>query len=161
MARRLAALACVFVVASLGACAAPATEDELDDQSNAVVNVPHTPVERQAIGNCWIYAEATWAESMHLAATGETFDVSQSYWTYWHWYEQILTSEWGEIDTGGNFGTASRLVRKYGVVAERDFVASDDATETATRQKTALERSTSRSPRARSPRRRAAETRRS
>lgn len=139
MAGRLAALACAFVVASLGACAAPGAEGDVDDHASDIVNVPHTPVERQAIGNCWIYAHATWAESMHLAATGETFDVSQSYWTYWHWYEHILTSEWGEIDTGGNFGTANRLVRKYGLVAERDFVPSDDEGEMATRQKTALD----------------------
>jgi hypothetical protein len=136
MARRLA---WTLVVASLGACAAPDLEDDADGHASAITDVPHTPVERQAIGNCWIYAEATWAESMHLAATGEAFDVSQSYWTYWHWYEQILTSEWGEIDTGGSFGTAARLVRKYGVVAERDFVPGDDDTETAVRQKQALD----------------------
>ena len=26
----------------------------------AIVDVAHTAVERQSIGNCWIYAQATW-----------------------------------------------------------------------------------------------------
>ena len=60
-----------------------ASDDLTPDQTDqAITDVKHTPVERQSIGNCWLYAEASWVESMNIAATGDDgFDVSQSYWT--------------------------------------------------------------------------------
>ena len=67
--------------------------DGTGSETDNITDVEHTDVERQSIGNCWLYAEASWVESMHLSATGEKFDVSQSYWTYWHWYEQIIEEQ--------------------------------------------------------------------
>lgn len=114
--------------------AAPvATDDE-----NEIVNVPQTDVERQSIGNCWLYAHATWVESMHLAATNESFDTSQSYWTYWHWFDQVAGGFSSEISTGGNWTTANNIVRKYGLIAEKDFVSTDVAAEMSARQASAL-----------------------
>ena len=43
--------------------------------SDDITDVNHTDVERQSIGNCWLYAHATWIESMNLTATGTAFDV--------------------------------------------------------------------------------------
>ncbi len=110
-----------------------------------VVDVPHTAVQRQSIGNCWIYAHATWIESMHLTSTGTEINLSQSYWTYWHWFDQIsgtLARRSGtvEVSTGGTWSTANGIVRRYGVMKEGDFIAEDLVSEMSTRQASALAR---------------------
>lgn len=130
------AAALAFAFTAWGCAAPPA--DTFEQGEDAIVDVKHTDVERQSIGNCWLYAHATWAESMHLSATGEQFDVSQSYWTYWHWFDQI--SRWtSEISTGGSYGTANNIVRRYGLMAEKDFVFADTLNEMSSRQKSALD----------------------
>jgi hypothetical protein len=58
--------------------------------SDEVVSLPHTDVKNQAIGNCWIYATASWVEALHNAATQTPENLSESYWSYWHWFVQIL-----------------------------------------------------------------------
>ncbi len=128
---------------SLGAalaigCAAPSDQLPIAAGSDDIVSVPQTDVERQSIGNCWIYAHASWVESMHKAATGESFDASQSYWTYWHWFDQIAAGTAEKISTGGNWQTANGIVRKYGLTPERSFIASDAASEMSARQASAL-----------------------
>jgi hypothetical protein len=107
-------------------------------QTDDITDVEHTDVERQSIGNCWLYAEASWVESMHLQATGEKFDVSQSYWTYWHWYEQIIEEQVGEIETGGFFSVAGDIIKERGLITEAKFVKEDSASEMSSRQSTAL-----------------------
>ena len=104
-----------------------------------ITDVPHTPVERQSIGNCWLYAQATWVESMHLTATGDEFDTSQSYWTYWHWFDQVLGGFSDEISTGGNQWTANDIIQQRGLMIEADFVSEDTTSEMSDRQKTALD----------------------
>ncbi|WP_394840840.1 hypothetical protein LZC95_27665 [Pendulispora brunnea] len=108
-------------------------------RSDGIVDVPQTPVERQSIGNCWLYAEASWIESMHLSATGEVFDISQSYWTYWHWFDQIAAQGANTIETGGNNEIGNRIVALRGLVRGADFVATDPNGEMSERQKSALE----------------------
>ena len=92
-----------------------------------IVDVEQTPVERQSIGNCWLYAQASWAESMHKRATGETFDISQSYWTYMHWFIQITSGNVrnNELSTGGTWWTARTIIRNYGLMHESDFISED------------------------------------
>jgi hypothetical protein len=107
-------------------------------QSNDITDVKHTDVERQSIGNCWLYAEASWIESMNLSATGKPFDLSQSYWTYWHWFDQITNEQGSEIETGGSFGVARDIVATRGLMAEKDFVPEDGTSEMSTRQSSAL-----------------------
>lgn len=107
--------------------------------SDDITDVKHTDVERQSIGNCWLYAQATWLESMNYSATDEPFDISQSYWTYWHWYGELTGWMWGdEISTGGNQWTSNDIVMERGFMAELDFVPEDDTGEMSNRQKTAL-----------------------
>lgn len=103
-----------------------------------ITDVPHTAVERQSIGNCWLYADATWAESMHLAATGEEFDISQSYWTYWHWFNELQSTFGEELQTGGSHREAAQIARERGLMAENDFIADDGVSEMSARQKEAL-----------------------
>ena len=120
--------------------------EKIDSRANlgtardAITDVAHTPVERQSIGNCWLYAQATWVESLHIAATGQELDVSQSYWTYWHWFDQITGSMWSnEISTGGNQWKSHAIVRDRGLMHEADFVEEDTESEMSERQASALE----------------------
>jgi len=138
--RSLSSLALVSMLAASGVVAAGCNVD-VGSSSDNVTDVPHTDVERQSIGNCWLYAQASWVESMNLAATGEPFDVSQSYWTYWHWYDEI-TSGWGtddEISTGGNQWTSNDLILERGIMPEIDFVPEDSSGEMSYTQDSALD----------------------
>jgi hypothetical protein len=128
-----------LALSTFGAGCAAESADASTNDENEIVDVPQTDVERQAIGNCWIYAHASWIESMHLSATGEKFDVSQSYWTYWHWFDQVARGFTDKISTGGNWQTANNIVRKYGLMAEADFIAGDGAAEMSAKQKQAME----------------------
>jgi hypothetical protein len=109
------------------------------DTSN-VTDVKHTDVERQSIGNCWLYAHASWVESMNLSATGKAFDTSQSYWTYWHWFGEITESAPDELETGGSFWTANGIVLDRGLMAEDQFIPEDAVSEMSSRQSTALKK---------------------
>jgi len=118
-------------------CAAP-PEGPTATGADEIVDVPQTDVERQSIGNCWLYAHASWVELMHKAATSEIFDTSQSYWTYWHWFGQITAGFAPKISTGGNWTTANNIVKKYGLAPEIAFVDADTLTEMSSRQSSAL-----------------------
>jgi hypothetical protein len=122
-------------------------ELELGFSEHAIVDVPHTPVERQSIGNCWLYAQASWVESVHLAARlggtaeQEELDVSQSYWTYWHWFDQVTGYMWEEeISTGGNQWQSHAIVRDRGLMREIDFIPEDSASEMSMRQAAAKDK---------------------
>lgn len=100
--------------------------------SDKVTDIQHTPVKRQALGNCWIYATATWAESLHLAATSETINLSESYWTYWDWYNKLMTSGTAtplKLNTSGTWQVASDIIRNYGWMREGDFIPTEDTSE--------------------------------
>ncbi len=115
-------------------------DTNIDSGESNITDVPHTAVERQSIGNCWLYAQASWVESLNLAATGQPFDVSQSYWTYWHWYDQLV-SGWGwneEIETGGGQSKSNEIVLDRGLVPEGQFVPEDTENEMSYRQDSAL-----------------------
>ncbi len=133
------ALACAFAP---GCTLETVERDETSETSeDAISNVPQSVVERQSIGNCWIYAHASWLESMNLKATGKEFDSSQTYVTYWHWFEQVVNGEINgekEISTGGWFRTANYLVTTYGLAAEKDFAPSDGDAEMSQEQSKAL-----------------------
>jgi len=134
-----ASVASLLAVGCASGAPAKAEADRIEQAEHAIVDVPQTAVERQSIGNCWLYAEASWVESMHRTATGTDFDVSQSYWTYWHWFDQIAGGFGGEISTGGHWTTANRIAQRYGVMAEKDFVLADTLDEMSNRQKLALD----------------------
>jgi hypothetical protein len=203
-------------------------EENVGQAQDAITNVAQTAVERQSIGNCWLYAEASWTEALNLSyletvpasgggqaehtcehlmceegaslndgcfpdntpqaaclakiceddnfccsdswddlcvqritedgwCEGEVanlceapvsaepveaptpLDVSQSYWTYWHWFEQVTGYMWdAEISTGGHTSTAHGIIRDRGVMNEVDFVPADSLQEMSNRQKSAL-----------------------
>ncbi|MDF2693356.1 MAG: hypothetical protein K0S65_1739 [Labilithrix sp.] len=137
---RSLSLALLFSLAAAATgCAADVDDNETTNDENEIVNVAQTDVERQSIGNCWLYAHASWIESMNRTATGQPFDISQSYWTYWHWFDQIAGGYSSQVSTGGNWTTANNIIRKYGLMAEKDFVFADTLNEMSNRQKLALD----------------------
>jgi hypothetical protein len=125
---------------ALSGCASVVSEDDLFQESGEeIVDVENSAVKRQSIGNCWLYATASWAESINKSATGVEMNMSESYWTYWHWYEQIVAGRAAnEISTGGHFSTATSIIRKYGVMLEKDFIPSESEAEMSARQASAL-----------------------
>jgi hypothetical protein len=136
------ALACVT-----GAACAPEAADPSDPargHKQAIVDVPQSAVERQEIGNCWVYAGSGWAESLHRTADGtSTLDISESYWTYMHWFVQLTSPTGGqstEISTGGHFRMLQRIVTTYGLMNELDFIPADSDDERAFSQSRALAR---------------------
>ena len=90
-----------------------------------VSDVSHSPVKRQSIGNCWLYATASWAESLHLSATGQVVNLSESYWTYWDWFDKIQSGTGEKIETGGSWWMASRIIRDHGYMIEGDFIPGE------------------------------------
>jgi len=109
-----------------------------DSSNTLVTDVNHSAVKRQSIGNCWLYAQASWLESLLLDENGEEVDVSESYWTWWHWYEQIVGSGIKEVQTGGSWRTSSRIILNHGWVTEGEFISDEQGVEMSTRQALAL-----------------------
>lgn len=131
----LAALGCVAGCAGGGPDGASAASKD-----DSVTEVAHSRVKDQSSDNCWLYATMGWVESMHLSATGEELDLSESYLTYWHWFEQI-TSGWVEnarVEEGGSWGHAANLMLRYGMVAERDFIPREESMLLSERQAEAV-----------------------
>ncbi len=133
--------ALLLSVLSIAACSA-APQDDASSSEDAISDVPHTPVKEQTIGNCWLYASVGWAEALHRSAANETVDLSESYLTYWHWYDQIATASptTAKVETGGFFREATKLMRTYGLVSEAKFIPGDEARPASSRQKLALTR---------------------
>lgn len=127
--------AMAFGAALSVACGGAGTAQSEED----ITDIPHTPVKHQSIGNCWLYASVGWAESLHLQATGEQRNLSESYYTYWHWYDQLVDSTRGEISTGGWFSSATDLMNHYGMVDEEAFIEGEVNDAKSLRQKSALD----------------------
>lgn len=135
------------------------TDDYVTDE---VTDVSHTIVKNQTIGNCWAYASAGWAESLHRswaqanasaslpAGTYRNADIniSESWITFWDWYAKITGSTYGsgvtttngrsEISTGGWWDSAADILRRRGVVFEADFIPEEATAQSSARQRSAL-----------------------
>lgn len=100
-----------------------------DGNANAddVTTVPESTVKDQSTDNCWIYATTGWVESLHLGATGETLDLSESYLTYWNYFDQIVAGEvtGGMVEEGGSWGEAADKILSYGMINQADFIPSE------------------------------------
>lgn len=93
-----------------------------------VTSVTHSPVKRQSIGNCWLYAHASWLESMLKSTTGGDVNVSETYWTYWDMYQKLLRNEpipEDELNTGGTWRLSKSIIEEYGWVNEEDFIPEE------------------------------------
>ena len=134
------ALASTLALSSLApGCAVDSNGEEENEGASvdSITSVNHSEVKRQSIGNCWIYATASWAEALNKSATGVEKNMSESYWTYFHWFEQISNSGASKISTGGHFATALELISRYGVLEEGKFIPGEAKAEMSARQKSA------------------------
>jgi hypothetical protein len=107
--------------------------------SQEIVDVEQSPVKRQSIGNCWIYATTSWAESLALSGSGTLYNFSETYWTYWHWFGVIVGSAPDRLATGGTFSTMAHLIRTFGAAQEGSFIPEEATVEMSGRQKRALD----------------------
>ncbi len=137
---RCALLAAPLALASLAAGCGDDTQSSQGD----ITDVKNSSVKNQSIGNCWIYATLGWAESLHLTHSGEELNLSESWVSYWHWYEEIAGAPPGlvalakldkeQLSTGGWFGLAGEIVRRYGVIAEGKFIPEEAEAARSSRQ---------------------------
>lgn len=114
---------------SLVACGnADSNEGSTTSGGGKVTNIPTSSVIDQGqTGNCWLYATAAWAESLHASATGDkSLHFSPTYWDYWDWYDQIMAGG-TQVEFGGFWGRAGNLIHRYGLVPLGSFVDGDDA----------------------------------
>jgi hypothetical protein len=137
--KRFAALS-VCSLALFAGCAAP-DDSNVDSSGSQVVSIPQSNVKNQAIGNCWLYAMGSWAEGLHKAQANETLSMSESYWSYWDWYDHLVNGEVSgtSLATGGGFERAAYLIERYGIMMEPDFIAADAQSETQNSQQKALD----------------------
>jgi hypothetical protein len=148
LARRSVLAALLAVGATFAAGCSLAADADLDDEEetaaseDAIVDIDNSRVKRQSIGNCWLYATASWAESLAKQVPGASEqNMSESYWTYWHWFDQIANgSTANEISTGGWYATAVEIISRYGIMNEGSFIPSEATAEMSLRQKTALDK---------------------
>jgi hypothetical protein len=137
----LAAMVALGSYSTVGCAADTSVEQEENagaSTDDITGNMNQTIVKRQSIGNCWLYAMASWQEALYKRATGKTLNASESYSTYWHWFEQIANSGASEISTGGSFDVATRLYSRYGIMTESRFISAEGTSEMSATQKTAL-----------------------
>jgi hypothetical protein len=111
----------------------PATSSSLE-----TVNLPHTSVKWQSIGNCWAYAAIGWVESMMLRneALGQP-NFSETYITYRHYELQLTDTSLQELQTGGSFQEAAEITARYGLINEGDFAPEEANASKSERQKKA------------------------
>lgn len=121
--RNILAAAMLGSTLALVGCSESGKTDQASDV--LVTDVAHSAVKRQSIGNCWLYAKASWVESLHLNATGEEVNTSESYWTWWHFYNQIVGSRRTELSTGGSYYVSANILLKHGVVLEGEFIPAE------------------------------------
>ena len=135
----LAAASLLFAACGTEGAATNAAEDDVTSGAD-------TAVKEQTIGNCWLYATAAWTEALHLNATGQTVDVSEGYWSFWYWFEEVVGGDLAlrELDVndpiteGGWWGVAAEIIGRYGWMREQDF-RSDAVGTKATWHKEAVE----------------------
>jgi len=116
------------------------SDDPIGASTEDITSVSHSPVKNQTIGNCWVYSTIGWAESLNKQATGTAPDYSESYLTYWSWFEEIVNggSRRTEIDGGGSWTTGIEMLSRYGVLREKDFIPEEEGAIESARQATAL-----------------------
>ena len=137
----------LIIVTAVSIFLANCTETDSNEQSEvAVTTVAHSQVvKRQTINNCWIYAAASWLESLSIASGSGDLDVSESYWAYWHWYKELSVGIDGsghgrkKLEEGGGWHLGKGIVREFGWVTEAEFIPAEASSVASDRQKCALD----------------------
>jgi len=138
--RRLWLSAPCLLALALGAGCAPdgATGTGADD----ITSTKETPAKEQSVGNCWIYATLGWVESMHVAHADEQLNLSESYFTYLHWFMRISSDRFvfdkhGDWNTGDFVGWGQEIIARYGLMDEAAFIATEATLDRSARQEAA------------------------
>jgi hypothetical protein len=137
---RWLAFSSLLALAGATGCSAQSdgAEEAIEASVEPITVIDQTEVKRQSIGNCWAYATTTWAESLAKSA-GQELNISESYISYFHWFEQIANGgASSEISTGGWWHVAVNLMIRYGVLLEGDFIREEATAEMSARQSSAL-----------------------
>lgn len=110
-----------------GGCGSDANSD-VTGGGDEIVDVANSRVKNQSIGNCWLYASVGWVESLHLRATGVELNLSETYLTYWDWYQKLTKTSSTPIEaiaTGGFFSGATALMNQFGLLDEGAFIPGE------------------------------------
>ena len=131
----LLALACLSS-SSIAACS---SGDDTKSRADDVVDVPQSPVKNQSISNCWIYATMGWAESLHTSTGEPPLDWSESYITYWHWFDQVYFdgAPDNKIDETGFFKQGMDIIWRFGIMSEGGFIPEEATSNRSARQSSA------------------------
>ncbi len=133
-------LASMLALAACSSSSSDATDDGSGSSTDDITSVDQSAVKRQSIGNCWIYATTSWLEALNKGATNQELNTSESWITFWHWFEQLANGSVGtEVSTGGTYDTAAELINRYGIMLEKDFIAEEATQEMSMRQSTSLD----------------------
>jgi hypothetical protein len=138
-----AGLSMLVAASSLGGLAGcSSSEASLGRGDDAITDIPETPVKEQLVGNCWIYATLGWVESLHLAHTGEELNLSESYFTYLHWFMRLTSDRFvfdvrGDFNTGDFFGYGEEIIARYGLMDEGAFISTEADVDRSARQEAA------------------------
>jgi hypothetical protein len=122
-------LLCAGLLAGLAGCAS----SEINDVGEAdITEIAQTDPKQQHINNCWVYATVGWTESLVKTASQKDLDLSESWLSYWQWYEQIADSHFFQVfgpgprvTEVGYWGLAAHLAMRYGFVPEAKFRTRD------------------------------------
>lgn len=141
MARFASAITAASALA-LMACSGGGSSDHAKGASNDIVDVPQSSLKNQSLSNCWLYATMGWAESLHAAAaTGEPeLNISESYLSYWHWFDQLIWDgmpDKDKITVEGFFADGMDLMYRFGLMTEAEFIPEEATSQTSRRQSTA------------------------
>ncbi len=128
--------------ASMAACSGDASDSKTKSADDEIVDVPQSSLKNQSLSNCWLYATMGWAESLHTAAaTGEPeLNISESYLSYWHWFDQLIWDGMPgkeKITVEGFFSEGMDLMYRFGLMTEADFIPEEATSPTSRRQSTA------------------------
>jgi hypothetical protein len=137
---RRSVLACSVSVAALVAGCAGGSAETASADSQSITDVPQTQVKDQSIGNCWTYATTGWVESLAKIATKKDLNLSESYVSYWYWYQQVVDPSFSgsSIVQGGSWGQAVELIRKWGIMDEGAFIPEEASAILSNRQAAAV-----------------------
>lgn len=141
----LLALLALGVACSVG-CTAEGTTDEPETEisTDDITSVVQSSVKNQSIGNCWVYANLGWVESMNKRATGTELNLSESYGSYWDWFTKVTSwpdtalDDKGEFSAGGTYTLFKWEVARYGAMLEKDFIPEEAEASRSSRQGTAI-----------------------
>ena len=130
-----------FALASAMAGCSGGSDDKAAGSADDIVDVPQSSLKSQSISNCWLYATMGWAESLH-AATGEPeLNISESYLSYWHWFDQLIWDGMPGKDAivqEGFFNEGMDLMYRFGMMTEADFIPGEATSQSSRRQSSAM-----------------------